>query len=184
MAIKTTQHWHAWCFLSALFLASVSLCAQQANYQKHGDVLLPDDSVTPGAVALTDTNKVCSTKWGVDERAVSAAMKKQVYALYGTVPGQGVCKLTSHKAKNGTTVTKGCEVDHRVSREVGGADDIKNLWPQPYLTPGQPGAYAKDKLENWLHKQVCITQTMSLEQAQQTLMGDWYEAYEKAGLDK
>jgi hypothetical protein len=64
------------------------------------------------------------------------------------------------------------------------ADDIKNLWPQPYLTPGQPGAYAKDKLENWLHKQVCITQTMSLEQTQQTLMGDWYEAYEKAGLDK
>ena len=70
MAIKTTQHWHAWCLLSALLLASVSLCAQQANYQKHGDVLLPDDSVTPGAVALTDTNKVCSTKWGVDERAV------------------------------------------------------------------------------------------------------------------
>ena len=91
--------------------------------------------MTPGAVALTDTNKVCSAKWGVDERAVSPAMKKQVYALYGTVPGQGVCKLTSHKAKNGTTVTKGCEVDHRVSREVGGADDIKNLWPQPYLTP-------------------------------------------------
>jgi hypothetical protein len=58
---------------------------------------------------------------GVDERAVSAAMKKQVCALYGTVPGQGVCKLTSHKAKNGTTVAKGFEVDHRVSREVGGA---------------------------------------------------------------
>ena len=86
MAIKTTQHWHAWCFLSALFLASVSLCAQQANYQKHGDVLLPDDSVTPGAVALTDTNEFCSTKWGVDERAVSAAMKSKVYALYGTAP--------------------------------------------------------------------------------------------------
>ena len=150
----------------------------------NGAALLPDDRVSPGLVALTDTQKVCTTKWGLDERAVTAAMKKQVYALYGTAPGQGVCKLTSNTTKDGKTITKGCEIDHRVSREVGGADDVKNLWPQPYLTPDQPGAYAKDKLENWLHKQVCITHKMTLEQAQQILMGDWYAAYEKAGLDK
>ena len=97
MAIKTTQHWHAWCFLSTLFLASVSLCAQQANYQKHGDVLLPDDSVTPGAVALTDTNKVCSTKWGVDERAVSAAMKEA--GLCSLRHGSGPRGLQTHVAQ-------------------------------------------------------------------------------------
>jgi hypothetical protein len=95
-----------------------------------------------------------------------------------------VCKPVTHKAKNGKVVSKGCEIDHRVSREIGGADDVRNLWPQPYLTPDQPGAYEKDKLENWLHRQVCITHKMTLGEAQQTLRGDWYAAFQKAGLDK
>ena len=47
----------------------------------------------------------------------------------------GVCKQTKHTTKDGKIVWKGCEVDHRVSREVGGADTIENLWPQPYLAP-------------------------------------------------
>jgi hypothetical protein len=166
----------------ALF-AVLPLAAQQARYQKHDSALLPDDQMTPGVVALADTQKVCTTKWGRDERAVTAAMEKQVYALYGTAAGRGTCKVTSHTGKNGKTVNRGCEIDHRVSREVGGADDVRNLWPQPYLSPAQPGAYEKDKLENWLHKQVCITNTMSLKQAQQALMGDWYAAYLKAGLN-
>lgn len=165
-------------------LTPLSLAAQQAHYQKHGDALLPDDTVSPGNVALTDTPKICMTKWGTDERFVTAAMKKQVYVLYGTAPGQGVCKFVSHQGKNGATVTKGCEIDHRVSREVGGADTVDNLWPQPYLTPDQPGAYQKDKLENWLHKQVCTTHKMTLAEAQQALKGDWYATYLKAGLDK
>lgn len=165
-------------------LLCVALCAnaQQVHYQMHDAALLPDDAATPGVVAITDASKVCSTKWGTDERFVSAAMKKQVYDLYGTAAGQGVCKPVSHQTKNGKTVTKGCEIDHRVSREVGGADDVKNLWPQPYLTPAQPGAYQKDRLENWLHRQVCITHKMTLPEAQQALMGDWYAAYLKAGF--
>ena len=63
-------------------------------------------------------------------------------------------------------------------------DVLENLWPQPYLTPTKPGAYQKDKLEVWLNKQVCTTHTMTLEEAQQTLVGDWHAAYVKAGLDK
>lgn len=167
-----------------LIFAVLHADAQTARYQKHGSALLPDDSATPGVVAITDASKVCMTKWGTDERFVSAAMKKQVYALYGTAAGQGVCKPVSHQTKGGKTVTKRCEIDHRVSREVGGADDVRNLWPQPYLTPGEPGAYQKDRLENWLHQQVCKTHKMALPEAQQALMGDWYAAYLKAGLDK
>ena len=61
---------------------------------------------------------------------------------------------------------------------------VENLWPQPYLAPSQPGVYQKDKLENWLHKQVCTTHSMTLTEAQQALKDDWYAAYLKAGLDK
>jgi hypothetical protein len=170
-------------FIALLLLQVTSVGAQQAHYQKHDSVLLPDDTVTPGQVAIHDTQKVCSTKWGLDALAVTEAMKIQVYSRYGVVKGKGICKLVSHKDKNGKTVTRGCEIDHRISRDVGGADVLENLWPQPYLTPTQPGAFQKDKLEVWLNKQVCA-HSITLDEAQQTLAGDWYAAYLKAGLDK
>jgi hypothetical protein len=162
--------------LIALLIPSLAL-GQEAIYGKHGNALLPDDQATPGEIALTDVKKICSTKWGSDERAVTDKMKAEVYAAYGTAPKVGTCKLVAHKGKNGKIVKKGCEVDHRISRELGGADSIKNLWPQPYLTPDDPGAYQKDKLENWLHVQVCAGK-MTLPQAQAKLApGDWYAAY-------
>jgi hypothetical protein len=37
-----------------------------------------------------------------------------------------------------------------ISREIGGADDVKNLFPQPISQTRE-----KDPVENWLHKQVC-----------------------------
>jgi 5-methylcytosine-specific restriction endonuclease McrA len=68
----------------------------------------------------------------------------------GTAPGVGVCVIQSHNGKNGNTVKEGCEVDHLISRELGGADATDNLWPQPYTQ--HPGAHEKDRLENQLHK--------------------------------
>jgi hypothetical protein len=48
------------------------------------------------------------------------------------------------------------EVDHLLPLEVGGSNDIKNRWPQPTEKLGVPmGAHAKDRLENYLHRQVC-----------------------------
>ena len=45
---------------------------------------VPDPQKTPGAFrAGLTTEKICATKWGKDERHVTAAMKNQVFALYG-----------------------------------------------------------------------------------------------------
>lgn len=41
------------------------------------------------------------------------------------------------------------EVDHLISLEIGGANDISNLWPQPYFTLPY-NAHTKDKLENFM----------------------------------
>jgi hypothetical protein len=46
-----------------------------------------------------------------------------------------------------------CEIDHLISRELGGADDVKNFWPQPYGTHAW-NAVLKDRVENRLHKEV------------------------------
>jgi len=162
--------------LAAVFLCTGTLHAQQAQYKKNGPALLPDPAVTNGAVRIDSKVTVCTTKWGKDERHVTQAMKDQAYAQYGTAPGKGVCAFKTHTGKNGQPVKEGCEVDHLISRELGGDDTVDNLWPQPYTQ--HPGAHEKDWLENDLHKEVCAG-TITLEDAQQEIKTDWYAAYLK-----
>lgn len=164
--------------VSSVLCAGV-LSAQQAHYGKNGPALLPDLQVTPGAVRISSKDVVCTTKWGKDERHVTDNMKKSVYAEYGTAPGEGVCTFQTHTTTKGTTAKEGCEVDHLISRELGGADAIENLWPQPYTQ--HPGAHEKDWLENQLHKEVCSGK-ITLEEAQQEIKKDWYAAYLKRKL--
>src|ERR1700686_3999095 len=78
---------------------------------------LPDAAKTPGlARPGLSQAKICGTKWGQDERHVTAAMKTQVFALYGYSGYQDVrCVADAHG--------KTCEIDHLISRELGGADD-------------------------------------------------------------
>jgi hypothetical protein len=164
-----------WLSLVALVLTAPSL-AQQAQYGKNGPALLPNIGVTKGGVVISDQATVCATKWGKDARHVTPKMKKDVYDLYGTAPGKGVCVWKSHTAESGKVVKEACEVDHLISRELGGADSEENLWPQPYTQ--HPGAHEKDWLENELHKEVCAGK-ISLANAQQEISNDWYAAYVK-----
>ena len=128
-----------------------------------GHPALPNHDLTPGVVNPKVTKEVaCTTKWGADRRAVTEKMKVQVAAAYGlkrakvvAYPGKGVC----------------CEFDHLISRELGGADDVANLWPQPWTQAKQ-----KDRLENRLHVLVC-NGTISLETAQHAIAEDWVKAY-------
>lgn len=162
---------------SFLIGCSLTLLGQQAaHHDHHGRVLLPNSTVTPGEAVLHSKADVCGKKWGTDERHVTKEMKTQVYGEYGTAPGKGVCALKTHTGKKGQSVTVGCEVDHLVSRELGGADTLANLWPQPYTQ--NPGAYQKDWLENQLHKEVCAG-TITLDDAQKEIKTDWYAAYLK-----
>jgi hypothetical protein len=148
---------------------SVSGYAQKtapAHYDHHGPALLPDPEATPGDTVTTDAQTVCVRGYAQRERNVPPEEKRQVYALYGVHPAV--------RTVNGKRVRTCCEVDHLISLELGGSNDIKNLWPQPYLP--RPGARQKDVLENWLHQQVCAGR-MPLAQAQKAISGDWYAAY-------
>jgi hypothetical protein len=119
---------------------------------------MPDSTVTPGVIRPLTLQQVCSTRWGLDRRFVTTAMKKQVFANYG-IPWD------EHRDY---------EVDHLVPRELGGADDIRNLWPQSWT--GDWNAHQKDVLENRLRKMVCFGQ-LSLEEAQEAIRVDWRNAY-------
>ncbi len=67
-----------------------------------------------------------------------------------------------------------CEIDHLISRELGGADDVKNLWPESYGSSPW-NAHLKDKLENRLHKEMCAGH-IGLQATRDMLVNDWRKA--------
>jgi hypothetical protein len=84
-------------------------------------------------------------------RDVSSSVKDQVYAEYG---------ITDHT---------NYVIDHLVSLELGGSNDISNLWPER-----SDEAKRKDVVENALHDSVCGG-SMSLADAQ-TQIRTWWTA--------
>ena len=120
---------------------------------------LPDSACTPGAILATATkNAICQSGYAKSVRNVPESEKSQVYAEYG---------ITRHAPGQ-------YEVDHLVSLELGGSNDIANLWPEP-ASP-KPGFHEKDKVENYLHDQVC-SGAISLQQAQTEIATNWLAVY-------
>jgi hypothetical protein len=122
--------------------------------------LYPNPKLTPGDALLGVTAKeVCVSGYSSGVRDVTSAEKAAVYQEYG-IPN----------------VTGQHEVDHFISLELGGSNDIKNLWPEPYEP--KPGAHEKDKVEDALHAAVCAGQ-LTLPEAQRIISEDWYAYYLK-----
>ena len=120
---------------------------------------LQDSACTPGAIISTATKaQICQSGYAKSVRNVPTSEKDQVYAEYG---------ITHH-------ATGEYEVDHLVSLELGGSNDIANLWPE--AASPKPGFHEKDKVENYLHAQVC-TGVISLKEAQIQIATNWLTVY-------
>ena len=66
------------------------------------------------------------------------------------------------------------EIDHIVSLELGGSNDIANLYPEPGSV--RASYHVKDKLENKLHDLVC-SGAMTLRTAQRGIASNWEKLY-------
>lgn len=119
---------------------------------------LPDAACTPGSVTNATANQVCQVGYASSVRDVPQNIKDSVYAEYG---------VASHASGQ-------YEVDHLVPLELGGSNEIANLWPQP-ASP-TPGFHQKDQVENYLHNQVCSGK-MSLGDAQREIATNWLAVY-------
>ncbi len=120
-----------------------------------------DKACTPGAIFPDATAKeICVPGYSSSVRNVSIALKDDVYAAYG---------ISSH-------FTGQYEIDHLISLQLGGSNDIANLWPE--IADPRPGFHEKDKVENYLHKQVCDGK-MSLQKAQELIASDWHQVYDQ-----
>ena len=130
--------------------------------------VLPDRRCSPGAIdpAVRQDDiqsTICVSGYTSRARNVPTSEKNAVYREYGI----------THHAPNSY------EVDHIVSLELGGSNNIANLYPEPYANPN--GARVKDKLENHLHAAVCSGQ-VSLTEAQRAIAANWLHASTTYGL--
>jgi len=118
----------------------------------------PDPACTPGDRLAVTKDQVCKPDYASSVRDVPESEKNKVYEEYG---------IASHTPGQ-------YEVDHFVSLELGGSNEISNLWPEPAAP--KPGFHEKDKVENYLHEQVC-SGAMTLDQAQITIATNWLDVY-------
>ena len=144
------------------------LTVAAASVAAAGD--LPDLRKTPGKTRVESVGVICHTRWGIDARHATEAMKREAFARYGFTGNDDDPKCVPDARG------RHCEIDHLISRELGGADDVDNLWPQPYGTSPW-NAQRKDRLENRLHHELCDTHTITLRTARQALLHDWRKAY-------
>lgn len=122
-------------------------------YGSSGDNLLPDPHCTPGAVRVVSVKDVCTPGTAADARSVTDAQKKRVVEAYGASPFKG-------------------EIDHLISLQLGGSNDIRNLWPETGKVPN-----AKDATENRLHAWVCKQPSLTrLRAAQRAIATNWTTA--------
>ena len=129
--------------------------------------ILPDHDCTPGAIFQNATiEEICTTGYSQSIRKVSTSLKKKVYAEYNL----------PYPQKRGSY-----EADHLIPLELGGSNDIANLFPEAKLP--FPGFPEKDLVENYLHQEVCAHR-VALSVAQKIIAQDWTEIHNNLTPDQ
>lgn len=123
-------------------------------------VAVPNPSLTPGATILVDRSEVCRAS-NTKNKAVPASLERRVLEEYGI----------AHAAP------RAYEIDYLITPALGGADDIRNLWPHSYTNTAW-NAQVKDALEDHLRELVCEGR-IELATAQREIAVNWIEAYKK-----
>jgi hypothetical protein len=118
---------------------------------------MPNGSLTPGAVAETNSRVVCAFRYASSHRKVPYAERDAVYREYGIPRG------TRYASPR-----RGYRIDHLIPLELGGANTMRNLWPQRYAD-----SKVKDRVEDALHQAVCLEHTVTLQEAQTAIARDW-----------
>ena len=153
----------------SLLFVSIALISSNTVFATYGvqtktsgcvaNQILPDSACSPGAILTTDPKVICVSGYTKTVRNVTESTKKKVFKEYG-IP------YTQHG---------NYEVDHIISLELGGSNDISNLYPESYLIKN--GARTKDIFENYLHKQICNGK-MDVAEAQRQISSDWFTNYQ------
>ena len=121
----------------------------------------PNRSLTPGATRRVTLSEVCSAPQEQVIGDVSVSLRQKVLQEYGIANAR----------------PEDYEIDYLIAPRLGGTEDIRNLWPEPYRARVW-NAHVKDALEERLHEMVCSGQ-LDLSTAQHDIASDWISAYKK-----
>lgn len=147
--------------LAVLSLFLFRFVNRENNPRRAGTIVsIPDSRLTPGAAVLESRQAVCSQE-NIKNKAVSVSLRRKVFEEYGMADAE----------------PQAYEVDYLVTPALGGADDIRNLWPHSYSSTGW-NAQVKDALEDRLRQMVCDG-NLDLSEAQREIAGNWIAAYKK-----
>ena len=111
--------------------------------------LLPDPKLTPGSVA----------KKPGDSRPVTESMQDEVFVRY-RIP-------LEHR--------RYYAIDHLIPKELGGADDIRNLWPQ--RRNARPYGPRRKRLLTEKFLEMIAAKQITLAEAQREMSEDWISAF-------
>jgi hypothetical protein len=146
--------------LFGLWIAYMRATRQDRSAARVTVFSTPDSRLTPGAATLASTEAVCAQA-NVKNKEVSSVLRKQVFREYGIADAN----------------PKAYEVDYLVTPALGGADDLRNLWPHSYSATIW-NSRVKDELEDRLRDMVC-SGSLELTTAQREIAEDWIGAYKK-----
>lgn len=119
---------------------------------------LPNRTLTPGDIRSFSKEEICAVGYIQKVGQTPNTAKEKVFELY---------KIARRSAY---------EIDHLVSKGLGGSNDVKNLYPQPHQALWN--VRKKDELENLMHRMVCSGK-LPLQEAQSEILTDWIAAYKK-----
>jgi hypothetical protein len=155
------QNWWLTAGICALLITTGLLIGQFRRQSPRTVVVtVPDPKLTPGATVLLGSGEVCSAS-SAKNKAVPVALRQRVFEAYGIAHAE----------------PRFYEVDYLITPALGGADDIRNLWPQSYSDTVW-NAQVKDDLEDHLRALVCAGK-LDLGTAQKEIAENWIGAYKK-----
>ncbi len=123
-------------------------------------IALPRRMLTPGSTQVVPVEALCSSQDLDNDPPVNPSLEQAVFNEYG-VPAS---------SRNDYAL------DYLITPALGGVDNIRNLWPQPYSSTWN--ARVKDQLEDHLHDLVCQGK-VQLATAQNDIASDWIAAYKR-----
>lgn len=150
--------WLAAAAVVVLAFASVLMPRWRGNTEGE---FAPRSALTPGAARTLNREQVCTATENNHLRNVASGVAENIFREYGIRDPR----------------PRSYEVDYLIPLDLGGTEDPRNLWPEPYAS-GVWNARVKDALEDRLRMLVCDGQ-IDLATAQQDLASDWIAAYKK-----
>ncbi len=141
--------------LAAWTVVALMLCPRW--FAVAAESAMPNRLLTPGATLSVSANDICFRGYSRLVRNVPSPFRREIYNEYHVenLPGKH-------------------ELEHLIPLELGGSNDRRNLWPEPYHITWN--AHVKDVLERKLHTRVCARK-LSLREAQRAIATDWIAAY-------